>query len=143
MAIYQKQLSNVQRNIPMAYLRWCWLILIVGCASVNNLEYKQVYEKGYRDASKEQMDIIAARFNGGDFPYFYWNQPLIQDVSIPAHVANGVFIPAHQEMVIIKPGEWKKNPAYPIQNQEINNVKSYDTLANSADITSMPGQRSK
>lgn len=124
----------------MAYLRWCLVLCCAGCAGIQQDSVKQVYEHGYRDAVKTQMDQVAARFNGNDFPYFYWNQPLVQDVSVPAHVANGVFIPAHQELVIIKPGEWKKNPAYPIESQE-NTHAEHNNVAISADITSLPGQR--
>ncbi len=126
----------------MVYLRWFCLLCFTGCAIGNqqNPGMKEVYEQGYRDASQVQMDSIAARFNGGDFPYFYWNQPVVQDVSVPAHISNGVFIPAHQELVMIKPGEWKKSPAYPIEHQENQHVQQHHYSNSSTDITSMPGQ---
>lgn len=121
----------------MGLLRYAWLILIMGCASTQNLTIKDVYEKGYKDASKEQMDLIVERFNGGDFPYFYWNQPIIQNVDVPAHISNGVFVPAHQEIVIIKPGEWKHNAGYPIQSKEkVNDRPSVNN--NTVNITPMP-----
>ena len=31
---------------------------------------------------------------------------MISDVDMPARVVNGVMIPAHRELVIVKPGYW-------------------------------------
>ena len=38
----------------------------------------------------------------------------MQNVQIPAHIENGVFIPEHSEPVVIDPGEWRNKPGYPI-----------------------------
>jgi hypothetical protein len=39
---------------------------------------------------------------------------VVQNVRIPAHIANGVFVPEHIEPVVIEPAEWKKEFSYPI-----------------------------
>jgi hypothetical protein len=38
----------------------------------------------------------------------------VQNVQIPAHIENGVFIPEHNEPVVIDPAEWRNKPSYPI-----------------------------
>jgi hypothetical protein len=60
------------------------------------------------------MQEFASNFYGNDFPYFYWQSPIVQNVQIPAHIENGVFIPEHNEPVVIDPGEWRNKPGYPI-----------------------------
>ena len=92
-------------------------LLAVGCATPS-LEQKKVYAQGYQRGVKEQMQTIASQFQGGNFPFYHWSAPIVQEVDIPAHISNGVFLPAHKELVIIKPGEWAQSPAYPIQVQE-------------------------
>ena len=100
-------------NKPSIFL----LILLCGCTTASP-EQKSVYEQGYRTGVQEQMRQIAASFQGGNFPYYHWTKPMVQQVQMPAHVANGVFIPEHQELVIIKPGEWAMSPSYPISAQD-------------------------
>ena len=60
------------------------------------------------------MQDFAQTFYGNDFPYFYWESPIVQNVKIPAHIENGVFIPEHNEPVVIEPAEWRNKPSYPI-----------------------------
>ncbi|MBI4309623.1 MAG: hypothetical protein HY591_04760 [Candidatus Omnitrophica bacterium] len=109
---------------------------LAGCAHVSTSQ-KQVYARGYRDGVKEQVRAIAGQFQGGNFPYYHWTSPIVQEVRVPGHIANGVFIPEHKEPVIIKPGEWAESPAYPIQSKE----ESYEhTMQDMAviDITHLP-----
>ena len=67
-------------------------------------ELKKAYDQGFR-AGKE---IIAAEFRTRselNQPYV-WKPPMISEVDIPARVVNGVMVPAHRELVIVKPGQW-------------------------------------
>jgi hypothetical protein len=67
-------------------------------------ELKRSYDEGFR-AGKE---IIAAEFRTRselNQPYV-WKPPMISEVDIPARVINGVMIPAHRELVIVRPGYW-------------------------------------
>jgi hypothetical protein len=67
-------------------------------------ELKKAYDDGFR-AGKE---IIAAEFRTRtelNQPYV-WKPPMISEVDMPARVVNGVMIPAHRELVIVKPGYW-------------------------------------
>jgi len=76
--------------------------LRVGKASCDEL--KKAYDKGFR-VGKE---IIAAEFRTRselNQPYV-WKPPLISEVDMPARVVNGVMIPAHRELVIVRPGYW-------------------------------------
>jgi hypothetical protein len=67
-------------------------------------QLKKAYDEGLR-AGKE---IIAAEFRTRvelNQPYV-WKPPMISEVDMPARVANGVMIPAHRELVIVRPGSW-------------------------------------
>jgi hypothetical protein len=67
-------------------------------------ELKKAYDEGFR-AGRE---IIAAEFRTRselNQPYV-WQPPMISEVDIPARVVNGVMIPAHREIVIVRPGYW-------------------------------------
>ena len=67
-------------------------------------ELKQIYDEGFR-AGRE---IIAAEFRTRselNQPYV-WQPPMISEVDMPARVVNGVMIPAHRELVIVRPGYW-------------------------------------
>jgi hypothetical protein len=67
-------------------------------------ELKKAYDEGFR-AGKE---IIATEFRTRselNRPYV-WQPPLISEVDMPARVVNGVMIPAHRELVIVRPGYW-------------------------------------
>jgi hypothetical protein len=67
-------------------------------------ELKRSYDEGFR-AGKE---IIAAEFRTRselNQPYV-WKPSMISEVDLPARVVNGMMIPAHRELVIMKPGYW-------------------------------------
>ena len=67
-------------------------------------ELTKAYDKGFR-AGKE---IIAAEFRTRselNQPYV-WQPPMISEVDMPARVVNGMMIPAHRELVIVRPGQW-------------------------------------
>jgi len=100
----------------MAYIKMFFIFcLILGLAGCSTLGAKGgAFEDGYRVGVKENMADFAKNFHGNDFPYFYWESPIVQDVSIPSHIENGMFIPEHNEPVVISPGEWRKRFAYPI-----------------------------
>ena len=67
-------------------------------------ELKRSYDEGLR-AGKE---IIAAEFRTRselNQPYV-WQPPIISEVDMPARIVNGMMIPAHKELVIVRPGYW-------------------------------------
>jgi hypothetical protein len=67
-------------------------------------ELKKAYDAGF-SAGRE---IIATEFRiRTEFnqPYV-WKPPMISEVDMPARVVNGVMIPAHRELVIVRPGQW-------------------------------------
>ena len=67
-------------------------------------ELKRSYDEGFR-AGKE---IIAAEFRTRselNQPYV-WQPPMISEVDMPARIVNGMMIPAHRELVIVRPGYW-------------------------------------
>ena len=100
---------------------------------------KALYEQGYRAGVKEQMEDIASKFQGGQFPYYHWAAPIVQEVKVPAHIEKGVFMAEHQELVLIKPGQWQQSPAYPIATTE---NKGHDKQTNDSttvsNITALP-----
>ena len=118
----------------MGYRNYCIVLMmfcLAGCAHVCNLQ-KQTMAKG-------QAQSAAGQFQGGDFPYYHWASPMVQDVLVPAHIANGVFIPEHKEPVIIKPGEWAQSPATPIASQkETYERTTHDVGMDGIDITPLP-----
>gem|GEM_PF-6137292 len=116
-----------------------FLVFLTGCSSLSNPK-KNMYEQGYRQAVQENFKQIADEFQGGDFPYYHWASPIVQQVLIPAHLGNGVMIPEHTELVIIKPGQWTMSQAYPIQTQkrkDYDNQISYVDM-DVADLTALP-----
>ena len=67
-------------------------------------ELKRSYDEGFR-AGRE---IVAAEFRTRselNQPYV-WQPPMISEVDMPARVVNGVMIPTHRELVIVRPGHW-------------------------------------
>lgn len=67
-------------------------------------ELKRSYDEGFR-AGKE---IIATEFRTRselNQPYV-WQPPMISEVDLPARIVNGMMIPAHKELVIVRPGYW-------------------------------------
>jgi hypothetical protein len=64
--------------------------------------------KAYNEGFRAGKEIIAAEFRTRtelNQPYV-WKPPMISEVDLPARVVNGVIIPAHRELVIVRPGYW-------------------------------------
>jgi hypothetical protein len=120
---------NYQRNFIFGALT-----LIIGCSSTS----KSIYQQGYQEGVHEQIKQVASEFSGGRFPYYHWSSPIVQEVQVPAHLANGVMIPNHSELVIIKPGEWSLSPAYPIKTQQRNSDDNKTTYLDVANLTALP-----
>jgi hypothetical protein len=118
------------------------MLFVCGCAA-NSPSQKNLYQEGYRAAVKDEIKSIGAQFQGGHFPYYHWSAPIVQDVLVPAHIGNGVFIPEHKELVIIKPGEWAKTQGFPIAtSKEGYEGNTNDRPMDSADITHLPNSGS-
>ena len=94
------------------FLAISFVLLLAGCSTFGKKD--KAFETGYRLGAKENMQDFAGNFYGNDFPYFYWSSPIVQNVQIPAHIENGMFIPEHNEPVMIEPAEWRKKLTYPI-----------------------------
>ncbi len=65
-------------------------------------------KKAYAEEFRAGKEIIAAEFRTRtelNQPYV-WKPPMISEVDMPARVVNGVMIPAHRELVIVRPGYW-------------------------------------
>ena len=86
--------------------------------SAGNLKEKKAYEEGYRAGVREQLKKFKENFVDNQVPYYYWQSPVTQKVKVPAQIVNGLFIPAHYEYVIIQPGKWQQEYAYPIAKGE-------------------------
>jgi hypothetical protein len=113
-------------------LVWCISLILSGCAatlvtdgeipSAENQETAAAgcpylkeqpaacdeLQKAYDDGFRAGKEIIAAEFRTRaelNQPYV-WKPPMITEVDMPARVVNGVMIPAHRELVIVKPGQW-------------------------------------
>ena len=89
-----------------------FFVLLAGCSTFSRKD--KAFEAGYRMGSKENIQDFTESFSGNNFPYFYWQSPVVQTVNIPAHIENGVFIPEHNEPVVIEPAKWRKEFGYPI-----------------------------
>jgi hypothetical protein len=64
--------------------------------------------KAYNEGFRAGKEIVAAEFRTRtelNQPYV-WKPPMISEVDMPARVVNGVMIPAHRELVIVRPGQW-------------------------------------
>ena len=94
------------------FLIVCFTVLLAGCSTFNKKDTD--FEVGYRAGVKENIADFSRSFYGNDFPYFYWSSPIVQSVRVPAHIENGVFVPEHNELVLIEPGEWREKAGYPI-----------------------------
>lgn len=79
---------------------------------------EDAYAKGYRSGVKENINLLASEFVGNNFPYYYWQAPLVQKVFMPSRIVGGCYVPAHYEYVVILPGEWKEKYGYPIGNKK-------------------------
>lgn len=123
-------------NRSIVYL--CFVLLGVGCVGINKKD-KLEYAKGYREGVKEHVKELASLTQDNQLPYYHWVAPIVQEVAVPGHIANGVFIPQHTELVIIKPGEWSQSPSYPIQRKGENNEETINRNDGAVhDITGLP-----
>ena len=64
--------------------------------------------KAYNEGFRAGKEIIAAEFRTRtelNQPYV-WKPPMISEIDLPARVVNGMMIPAHRELVIVRPGYW-------------------------------------
>jgi hypothetical protein len=64
--------------------------------------------KAYNEGFRAGKEIIATEFRTRtelNQPYV-WKPPMISEVDMPARLVNGVMIPAHRELVIVRPGYW-------------------------------------
>jgi hypothetical protein len=113
-------------------LVWCVALMLAGCsaavvtdgeiATTENPEtsfatcsYLRTQQascddltKAYNEGFRAGKEIIAAEFRTRtelNQPYV-WKPPMISEVDLPARVVNGVIIPAHRELVIVRPGYW-------------------------------------
>lgn len=109
----------------------CFIASLAGCSTLGNKD--KTLQEGYRLGVKENISGFAEHFYGNDFPYFYWVSPIVQNVRIPAHIENGLFVPEHNEPVMIKPGEWRSKFAYPITSsndkKEVNHTEGGESYA--------------
>ena len=117
------------------------LLSLAGCSTFPFKD--KTFEEGYRTGVRENVQDFAKNFHGNDFPYFYWESPIVQDVRIPSHIENGMFIPEHNEPVMIEPGEWRKSFTYPIacknnKKKEEANYEASNASLSIRDITVMP-----
>lgn len=86
--------------------------------------FKKAYEQGVRDTLNEYKARMRARSE------YVWEPPLVQNVMMPARVIGGTFYPAHEEMVIIKPGRWVVDnglPAPDVKPQSSTSLKQETT----------------
>jgi hypothetical protein len=117
-------------SIPYNFIILSVVTLLIGCSSSS----KEIYQRGYKNGVHEQVAQIRSQFNGNSFPFYHWSSPIVQSVYMPAQLVNGVMIPAHQELVLLKPGEWVMNQGYPIQNKR----NSDENTTIYGDITALP-----
>ena len=118
------------------------LFFLSGCATPGFKD--KTFEEGYRRGVGENVMDFAQNFHGNDFPYFYWESPIVENVRIPASIENGMFIPEHNEPVVITPGEWRKSFTYPIacgkkdKKEEDGNYAISKSSFSVRDITVLP-----
>jgi len=139
----------------MGFAKFLFLVLcsglLIGCASFKSGHPQEpktsLYDEGYRKGVSENINGIVEKLNGNDFPYLdgTWNEPVVQETKMPAHVQGGVFYPEHNELVIITPGEWKRNNPFPIKSNQ-QDLSGGENVVNTVtapvtDITAMPNQK--
>ena len=90
-----------------------FILLIGGAAALAN--------SGQKDSSLTDDQITNDDQSGTvlKFPGEIWQEPITQDVDVPASVKDGIFYPEHTELVIVTPGEWKKMAVPAVKEQTI------------------------
>lgn len=116
------------------------IIGLTGCATTK--QKQSIYEQGFREGVAENIDEFLEEKGNDPFIGYDWIEPILQEVTIPAHIGNGVFIPEHEELVIINPGAWQLSPGYPILKGGQGDAKKQTTLqlfeGSASDITVLP-----
>lgn len=113
----------------MAYLRLFIIGLFVftlnGCVTTESVKRKEVaaYHQGFEKgrAAEKEENIETSLENK---TLLQWSPPIIQEIEIPAHIANGFYTPAHSEIALIKPGEWVGSEG-PVQENQKYDMKYY------------------
>lgn len=125
------------------YINSIWavsLMFLSGCSGMWVSHSKDMYKKGYQEGVHEQVKQVAGEFQGGNFPYYHWVAPIVQEVRVPAHLSNSAMIPEHTELVIIQPGQWTMNQGYPIESQKRKNYENQasNSINDNSNITALP-----
>ncbi len=66
------------------------------------------YRRGVREALQQMIDGL------GHDPRWTWVAPVVQEVWLPPHIVNGVYVPGHREWVLIQPGQWRVQFGLPL-----------------------------
>ncbi len=66
------------------------------------------YRRGVREAVNQMIDGL------GHDPRWTWAAPVVQEVWLPPHIVNGVYVPGHREWVLIQPGQWRAQFGLPL-----------------------------
>lgn len=100
-------------------------LLFPGCKTFNHNNspinadkefQKEIYENGFREGIRKAIEISTKEKK--DKPYYNWQSPMVQEVWIPPSITGGVFIPGHNEYVIILPGKWREDYSYPLHSND-------------------------
>jgi len=78
-------------------------------------ELKRANDEGFR-AGREIVPPSFEPRSELNQPYV-WQPPMISEVDLPARVVNGVMIPAHRELVIVRPGFWVRTESTNARNE--------------------------
>ncbi len=66
------------------------------------------YRRGVREALQQMVDGL------GHDPRWTWVAPVVQELWLPPHIVNGVYVPGHREWVLIQPGQWRVQFGLPL-----------------------------
>jgi hypothetical protein len=99
--------KRVEIGLEEGFVVSCLLILVAayGCASTDT------YLRGLEDGKKSVIKDMAEKGLTGNLtpyaePYKYiWGRPILQEVIVPGAIRGGIFYPAHEETIIVKPSE--------------------------------------
>ncbi len=74
----------------------------------NDAAVADAYRRGVREALQQMIDGL------GHDPRWTWVAPVVQEVWLPPHIVNGVYVPGHREWVLIQPGQWRVQFGLPL-----------------------------
>ena len=66
------------------------------------------YRRGVHEAVTQMIHGL------GHDPRWTWVAPVVQEVWLPPHIVNGVYVPGHREWVLIQPGQWRVQFGLPL-----------------------------